>query len=56
MKMNDSYSNATYWLAGILAFFAGLTLQDWGFIIGLAVSIALGILTNTFRTRLATPR
>lgn len=51
MKMNDSYSNATCWLAGISAFFAGLTLQDWGFIIGLPVSIALGVLTYRLNRR-----
>jgi hypothetical protein len=49
--MDERYSNATFWLAGLGAFFAGLSLQDWGFIIGVAVSIALGILTYRLNRR-----
>ncbi len=51
MKMDDRYSNATYSSAGLAAFFASLSLQDWGFIIGVAFSIALGILTYRLNRR-----
>lgn len=51
MKMDDKYSNATYGSAGLTAFFASLSLQDWGFIIGVAFSIALGVLTYLLNRR-----
>ncbi|QBH97173.1 hypothetical protein EKN56_12675 [Limnobaculum zhutongyuii] len=44
MRM-DKYTNATYGSAGLTAFFASLTLYEWGFIIGMAFSMALGIMT-----------
>ncbi|TBM10134.1 hypothetical protein EYY83_19145 [Hafnia alvei] len=51
MRMDDRYSNASYSSAGLAAFFASLSLQDWGFIIGVAFSIALGILTYRLNRR-----
>lgn len=51
MKMDERYSNATYGSAGLVAFFASLSLQDWGFIIGVAFSIILGVLTYRLNKR-----
>lgn len=51
MKMDERYSNATYGSAGLAAFFASLSLQDWGFIIGVAFSIVLGVLTYRLNKR-----
>ncbi len=51
MKMDERYSNATYGSAGLAAFFASLSLQDWGFIIGVAFSIILGVLTYRLNRR-----
>ncbi|MGS4264966.1 hypothetical protein [Serratia marcescens] len=51
MKMEERYSNATYGSAGLAAFFASLSLQDWGFIIGVAFSIVLGVLTYRLNKR-----
>jgi hypothetical protein len=51
MKMDDRYSNASYGSAGLAAFFASLSLQDWGFIIGVGFSIALGVLTYRLNRR-----
>ncbi|NIG77865.1 hypothetical protein F3J34_30330 [Klebsiella sp. Ap-873] len=51
MKMDERYSNATYGSAGLAAFFASLSLQDWGFIIGVAFSITLGVLTYRLNKR-----
>lgn len=45
MKMDERYSHGSYASAGLAAFFASLSLQDWGFIIGVAFSIILGVLT-----------
>ncbi|MEX9880113.1 HP1 family phage holin [Providencia rettgeri] len=44
MRM-DKYSNAAYGSAGLTAFFASLSLYEWGFIIGMAFSILLGLAT-----------
>lgn len=44
MRM-DKYSNAAYGSAGLTAFFASLSLYEWGFIIGMAFSIILGLAT-----------
>lgn len=51
MKMDERYSNATYGSAGLAAFFASLSLQDWGFIIGVVFSIILGVLTYRLNKR-----
>lgn len=51
MKMDERYSNASYGSAGLAAFFASLSLQDWGFIIGVGFSIALGVLTYRLNRR-----
>ncbi|WP_241173027.1 phage holin family protein [Serratia marcescens] len=51
MKMDERYSNATYGSAGLAAFFASLSLQDWGFIIGVAFSIVLGVFTYRLNKR-----
>lgn len=51
MKMDERYSSATYGSAGLAAFFASLSLQDWGFIIGVAFSIILGVLTYRLNKR-----
>ncbi|MGK0705144.1 hypothetical protein ACSFCW_16930 [Yokenella regensburgei] len=51
MKMDERYSNASYGSAGLVAFFASLSLQDWGFIIGVAFSISLGVLTYRLNKR-----
>jgi len=51
MKMDERYSHASYGTAGLAAFFASLSLQDWGFIIGVAFSIALGVLTYRLNRR-----
>ncbi len=51
MKMDERYSSATYGSAGLTAFFASLSLQDWGFIIGVAFSIILGVLTYRLNKR-----
>ena len=51
MKMDERYSNATYGSAGLACFFASLSLQDWGFIIGVAFSIVLGVLTYRLNKR-----
>ncbi len=42
MRM-DRYSNAAYGSAGFTEFFADLSLYEWGFIIGMAFSIILGL-------------
>lgn len=39
MRM-DKYSNAAYGSAGLTAFFASLSLYEWGFIIRIALSVA----------------
>ncbi|ECZ2976801.1 hypothetical protein F7S78_25980 [Salmonella enterica] len=49
--MDERYSNAAYGSAGLAAFFASLSLQDWGFIIGVAFSIILGVLTYRLNRR-----
>ena len=51
MKMDERYSSASYGSAGLAAFFASLSLQDWGFIIGVALSIILGVLTYRLNKR-----
>lgn len=51
MKMDERYSNATYGSAGLAAFFASLSLQDWGFIVGVVFSITLGVLTYRLNKR-----
>ncbi|KAA6516726.1 hypothetical protein E5A44_25635, partial [Salmonella enterica subsp. enterica serovar Lubbock] len=51
MKMDERYSNASYGSAGLAAFFASLSLHDWGFIIGVAFSIILGVLTYRLNKR-----
>ncbi|RWU56343.1 phage holin family protein [Shigella boydii] len=51
MKMDERYSSASYGSAGLTAFFASLSLQDWGFIIGVAFSIILGVLTYRLNKR-----
>ncbi|EFM0385807.1 TPA: hypothetical protein ACI7C1_004447 [Escherichia coli] len=51
MKMDERYSSAPYGSAGLAAFFASLSLQDWGFIIGVAFSIILGVLTYRLNKR-----
>lgn len=40
-----NYSNAAYGSAGLTAFFAGLSLYEWGFLIGVVFSILLGFFT-----------
>ncbi|ENA71223.1 putative bacteriophage protein [Escherichia coli 179550] len=49
--MDERYSSASYGSAGLAAFFASLSLQDWGFIIGVAFSIILGVLTYRLNKR-----
>jgi len=51
MKMDERYSHASYGTAGLAAFFASLSLQDWGFIIGVAFRIALGDLPYRLNRR-----
>lgn len=51
MKMGDRYANAVYGSAGLTAFFASLSLQDWGFVIGVAFSVVLGVLTYRLNRR-----
>ncbi|HAI1701963.1 TPA: hypothetical protein HIY97_004389 [Escherichia coli O25b:H4-ST131] len=51
MKMDERYSSASYGSAGLTAFFASLSLQDLGFIIGVAFSIILGVLTYRLNKR-----
>ncbi|MEW3314852.1 phage holin family protein [Escherichia coli] len=51
MRMDERYSNAAYGSAGLVAFFASLSLQDWGFIIGVAFSIILGVLTYRLNSK-----
>ncbi|MFZ4835780.1 hypothetical protein [Rouxiella sp. Mn2063] len=51
MKMDEKYSNAAYGSAGLAAFFASMSLQDWGFVVGVAFSIALGVLTYRLNRR-----
>ncbi|EPX8516471.1 TPA: hypothetical protein ACYEL9_004926 [Escherichia coli] len=51
MKMDERYSSASYGSAGLAAFFASLSLQDWSFIIGVAFSIILGVLTYRLNKR-----
>ena len=51
MRMDERYSNAAYGSAGLVAFFASLSLQDWGFIIGVAFSIILGVFTYRLNKR-----
>ncbi|MCW7550918.1 phage holin family protein [Photorhabdus sp. APURE] len=47
----DKYSHATYGSAGLVAFFAGLSLYEWGFLIGVFASVALGIMTYLLNRR-----
>lgn len=47
----DKYTNATYGSAGLTAFFASLSLFEWGFIIGMGFSMVLGILTYLLNRR-----
>lgn len=51
MKMDERYSHGSYASAGLTAFFASLSLQDWGFIIGVAFSIILGVMTYRLNKR-----
>lgn len=51
MKMDERYSNAAYGSAGLTAFFASLSLQYWGFVIGVGFSIILGVLTYCLNRR-----
>lgn len=44
MRM-DKYTTAAYGSAGLTAFFASLSLYEWGFIIGMAFSMVLGVIT-----------
>ena len=37
--------NVTYGTAGLTAFFASLSLYEWGFVIGMAFSMVLGLAT-----------
>lgn len=47
----DKYTNATYGSAGLTAFFASLSLFEWGFIIGMGFSMVLGVLTYLLNRR-----
>ncbi|PBI78952.1 hypothetical protein A9993_04090 [Rahnella victoriana] len=51
MKMDEKYSNATYGGAGITAFFASLSLQDWGFIAGVLIGALFTALTYFLNRR-----
>lgn len=51
MRIMDRHTNAAYGSAGLLAFFASLSLQEWGFLIGVAFSILLGVLTYRLNRR-----
>ncbi|MBE8614477.1 hypothetical protein CYG68_19105 [Morganella morganii] len=44
MRM-DKYTTYAYGSAGLTAFFASLSLYEWGFIIGMAFSMILGVIT-----------
>lgn len=48
--MNDTAAHLMVVLV-LLRFFASLSLQDWGFIIGVAFSIILGVLTYRLNKR-----
>ncbi|SPY94519.1 phage protein [Proteus mirabilis] len=41
MRM-EKLTNVTYGTAGLTAFFASLSLYEWGFVIGMAFSMLLG--------------
>lgn len=49
--MDELHSRLTYSFATIGAFFSGLSLYEMGFLIGLAVSIALGVLNYLLNRR-----
>ena len=49
MRM-EKLTNVTYGTAGLTAFFASLSLYEWGFVIGMAFSMLLGLATY-FMTR-----
>ncbi|MEQ5209122.1 hypothetical protein ABN217_19355, partial [Proteus sp. fly-1067] len=49
MRM-EKLTNVTYGTAGLTAFFASLSLYEWGFVIGMAFSMVLGLATY-FMTR-----
>lgn len=49
--MDELHSRLTYFFATIGAFFSGLSLYEMGFLIGLAVSIALGVLNYLLNRR-----
>ncbi|MEQ4896425.1 hypothetical protein ABN102_08310 [Proteus vulgaris] len=44
MRM-EKLTNATYGRAGLTAFFASLSLYEWGFVIGMGFSMLLGLAT-----------
>ncbi len=44
MRM-EKLTNATYGTAGLTAFFASLSLYEWGFVIGMGFSMLLGLAT-----------
>ncbi|MEM8322155.1 hypothetical protein Q4S25_02595 [Morganella morganii] len=49
--MDELHSRLTYSFATIGAFFSGLSLYEMGFLIGLTVSIALGVLNYLLNRR-----
>ncbi|KLU14802.1 MULTISPECIES: HP1 family phage holin [Xenorhabdus] len=51
MTTDDKYSHATYGISGLIAFFTGLSLYEWGFLIGVFASILLGTLTYLLNRR-----
>jgi hypothetical protein len=51
MTTDDKYSHASYGVSGLIAFFSGLSLYEWGFLIGVFASILLGILTYLLNRR-----
>ncbi|WP_318622836.1 hypothetical protein, partial [Proteus mirabilis] len=50
MRM-DKLTNATYGTAGLTAFFASLSLYEWGFVIGMGFSMLLGLATYLMTRR-----
>lgn len=49
--MDELHSRLTYFFATIGAFFSGFSLYEWGFLIGLVFSIALGVLNYLLNRR-----
>ncbi|MEY0146768.1 potassium channel protein [Providencia rettgeri] len=50
-KITQFITQISYWFAGLGLFFSGLSLYEWGFLIGVFASVLLGTLTYLLNRR-----